>query len=250
MKSFKKTLKTIISHELETEHLIVRHLKTTDINQLIELEKKKWEENQAASAETLIKRIKKYPKLCMGAFDKNDDSLKASLFMKPISISDIKNKYSWDEFANSADLAGDDETEMLFGTSLSSCDPAAVQAILHFFLPQAIKGGWREIYLGLPIPGFQRWLLGNATGTVEEYVRSTRRSMPLDPQLRHYYKMGFKKILAIKPNYFPHESSLNYGVFISANIPLSSVKPLRILPLHWLQSLTSRFLSSTANNFS
>jgi hypothetical protein len=246
MKSFKQTLRTIIRHELETDNLIVRHLVASDIDQLIALENKKWEENQAASKETILKRIKKYPKLCVGAFDKTDETIKASLFMKPIIKYDLQKKYSWVEFSDLNDQVGDEKTAMLFGTSLSSCDSAAVQAILHFFLPQAIKAGWREIYLGSPIPGFQRWLLNNPEGSVEDYVRSARRGLPLDPQLRHYHKMGFKKIVSIKPDYFPHEGSLNHGVFISANIPLSNVKPLRMLPVQWLQVLASRFLSGSS----
>jgi hypothetical protein len=248
MKSFKQTLKTIVRHELETDNLIVRHLVASDLEQLIELENKKWEENQAASKETILKRIKKYPKLCVGAFDKTDGNIKASLFMKPITKCDLQKKYSWVEFSNLTDEPNDENTAMLFGTSLSSCDSSAVHAILHFFLPQAIKAGWREIYLGSPIPGFQRWLLNNPNGSVNDYVNNTRRGLPLDPQLRHYHKMGFKKIIAIKSDYFPHESSLNHGVFISANIPLSNVKPLRMLPIQWLQVLASRFLSGPVNS--
>jgi hypothetical protein len=250
MNKFKQTLRTIVRHELETEQLIVRYLVPSDLDQLIALENKKWEESQAASKETLLKRIKKYPQLSIGAFDKNDESLKASLFMKPITKSDLQTKYSWDEFAECGDETIDEHTQMLFGTSLSSCEPSAVQAILHFFLPQAIKGGWQQIYLGLPIPGFQRWLLSHPQGSVHEYVHSTRRGLPLDPQLRHYHKMGFKKILAIKPDYFPHEGSLNNGVFISADIPLSHIKTLRWLPAQWLQTLASWFLArpSPINN--
>ncbi len=245
MNKIRQKLKTIICHELETDRLIVRQLTLSDLDQLIELEKIKWEDNQAASKETLTRRIKKYPKLCIGAFDKKDDQIKASLFMKPISKIDIQNKQSWSELAEtSLNEAEAVKTDLLFGTSLSSRDAEAVQAVMQFFLPQAIKAGWREIYLGIPIPGFRKWLSRHPEGAVHDYVYSTRQGLPLDPQLRHYHKLGFRKIISIKPNYFPHAGSLDYGVFMSAEVPLAHFRPLRILPLEWLQSISSRVLSS------
>jgi hypothetical protein len=243
MNKLKQTLKTIVRHELETDRLIVRQLTLADVDQLIELEKIKWEEGQAATREVFIQRIKKHPKLCIGAFDKINESIKASLFMKPVSASDFKDKKSWRELAESSSIQCENETHLLFGTSLCSRDTDAVKAIMQFFLPQAIKSGWREIYLGLPIPGLQKWLLRNPGGSVSDYVYSTRQGLPLDPQLRHYHKLGFKKIISIKPNYFPHGNSLDHGIFMSAEVPLAHFKPLRFLPIQWLQSIASRVLS-------
>jgi hypothetical protein len=245
MNKIHQKLRTIICHELETDRLIVRQLTLSDLDQLIELEKIKWEDNQAASKDTLTRRIKNFPKLCIGAFDKKDDQIKASLFMKPITKKDIQYKQSWSEFSEvSLNSTETIQTDLLFGTSLSSRDAEAVQTIMQFFLPQAIKAGWREIYLGIPIPGFKKWLFRHPEGTVNDYVYSTRQGLPLDPQLRHYHKLGFRKIISIKPNYFPHASSLDYGVFMSAEVPLAHLSPLRMLPIEWLQSVTSRVLSS------
>jgi hypothetical protein len=50
--------------------------------------------------------------------------------------------------------------------------------------------------------------------------------LPHDPQLRYYYKWGFRRIVCVRPGYFPHEESLDHGAILRSTFPLSIMAPL------------------------
>jgi predicted metal-dependent hydrolase len=224
--------------------LQVRFLQIGDLDALLRLESQKWEPGQAANAQDMAARIHKHPTLCLGAFDPRTGEVLASLFMKPTSLGALMQSANWNECAAS-DLPPDDASERaLFGISFSSVRPEAGDAIFEFFWPHALKAGWRHIYLGSPIPGFKKWLDRHPDGSVYRYVHShflskaKRRLLPRDPQLRYYTQRGFRHIVYIRPDYFPHAASLNYGVLVRGTVPLSAGSALwRRLPLGWLQRL-------------
>jgi hypothetical protein len=116
----------------------------------------------------------------------------------------------------------------LFGISLSSNCAQAVEQIFRFFYPRALKAGWRDIYLGSPIPGFKRAHQKTPKLMVWEYVhqKKSRGGEPKDPQLGYYFKKGFRRIVSIQANYFPHVQSMDYGVILHGVIPLSGPKQL------------------------
>ncbi|MNY73800.1 hypothetical protein D3C86_2126710 [compost metagenome] len=73
-------------------------------------------------------------------------------------------------------------------------------------------------------------------------MRSEHKGLPLDPQLRYYFKKGFRKIVAINDNYFPHERSLDFGVLILGKVPLSGLSFIwKRVPLPWLQRMKKLF---------
>lgn len=130
----------------------------------------------------------------------------------------------------------------LFGISLSSIDSKAVMQIFRFFYPRALKAGWRDIYLGSPIPGFLKARARNPELPVWQYVHARRRfhaGEPLDPQLRYYFRKGFKDVVSIQENYFPHAESLNYGVIVRGSIPLAAQRLWRHAPLCILETFSS-----------
>lgn len=212
----------------------VRFLSADDVESLVTLEEGKWDEDQAASAAELAARIQAYPQLCVGAFTADGVAL-ASLFMKPITVGELRASATWSDCAEvrTSDQAG---TRSLFGISLSSIDATAVMAIFEFFWPYALKSGWRDIYLGSPMPGLRGWKMSNPEGSPTSYMREKRHGMPRDPQLRYYYNKGFREILECKPGYFPHPASLDHGALLRGRIPLAAGAPLwRLVPLPWLQ---------------
>ncbi|CAN7615560.1 metal-dependent hydrolase [Acidovorax sp. LjRoot129] len=227
-----------------TGRLVVRLLQAQDIPRLLVLEHTKWSEGQAASADAMAQRLLANPHLCLGAFCGHTGAALASLFLKPISEVQLHSARTW---ADCAEVAGGSRADQggratpcrdLFGISLSSISPDAVDAMFAFFWPQALKAGWRQIYLGSPVPGLARWREREPQGCVQSYVRTLRRGVPQDPQLRYYWRKGFRTVVACKPDYFPHPPSLDYGVVVRGRIPLSTWAPLwRCVPLAWLRGM-------------
>ena len=219
-----------------TQLIDVRFLTLDDIESLVGLEQHKWGAEQAASRRDMAARIKAYPQLSVGAFSADGGAL-ASLFMKPITAVQIELAATWYDCAQMHDSASC-ATRSLFGISLSSIDSDAVTALFEFFWPYALKSGWRDIYLGSPMPGLRAWKRRHPDGAPEAYMRETRHGLPRDPQLRYYHTKGFRRVHACKPGYFPHHASLDYGAVLSGRIPLSAGVPLwRLLPLPVLNSM-------------
>ncbi len=216
--------------------IVPRFLTIDDISTLLELESLQWASNQAASADALCKRLLDYPELCMGAFCSHTGKALASLFMRPISQQEIAHARRWEDCAVTTHDSIEKKTNSLFGISLTSVDPRAAAALFSFFWPHALKNGWRQIYLGSPIPGFKRALENNPSLDVVTYAHTRRGKLPLDPQLRYYHGKGFTRIVAVLPDYFPHDASLDHGVLIQGTVPLSQLCPVwQRLPFKTLQ---------------
>ncbi len=220
------------------DEICVRFLSCADIPSLLELEQKKWTDDQRADAAMLASRISAFPALSVGAFCTRSGTARASLFMKPTRHDHIRQCSTWADCASKQHGDESARTDALFGISLSSVDPKAANAIFEFFWPYALKQGWSAIYLGSPVPGLRDWRSKNPGITLAHYILSKRQGLPLDPQLRYYFKKGFRKIVAIKDNYFPHEPSLDVGVLIQGKVPLSGLSFIwKRVPLPWLQRM-------------
>jgi hypothetical protein len=221
------------------QRFATRFLTIDDIPALLQLEKRQWEAHQAASAEALRQRIENHPRLCMASFCPRSGEVIASLFMRPISRQEIQQARTWTDCSVGASPSSSVERpSSLFGISLTSVEPQAALALFDFFWPQALKNGWRDIYLGSPIPGLQRALAADPHLDVHTYVRAKRGGLPRDTQLRYYHRKGFQEIVSVLPNYFPHEASLNHGVLLRGHVPLSRWCLLwSLLPMGLLQAL-------------
>lgn len=229
----------VLSSAAAARSIVTRFLQLADVPALLALEMRQWTARQAADAATLAKRIETYPGLCIGAFCADTGEALASLFMKPTTREAVERAHCWEDCAHLAEPAQPRKPtrrHSLFGISLTSVDGDAAWSLIRFFWPHALKQGWREIYIGSPIPGFRKarnleWQLDP-----EHYARSRRGRLPQDPQLRYYHRKGFKEIVAVRPSYFPHEASLDHGAVLRGRVPLSELSPLwRQLPLPLLQ---------------
>ncbi|MEX3816297.1 hypothetical protein AB3X96_39860 [Paraburkholderia sp. BR13439] len=215
-----------------------RFLTTSDLPALLDLECEKWSEDQAASQDDLRARIENHPELAVGAFCSRTGRMLASLFLKPVPDDFCQRVFTWKDCTL---LPSARRSSSLFGISLSSRDPIGVEVLLNFFWPHALKGGWRQIYLGSPVPGLRDWRRRHPHAPVEDYVFDKRGSLPADPQLRYYHSRGFKQIVSVKPDYFPHEPSLDHGVMLRGAIPLAALGPLwRSISLPAVQRITRR----------
>ncbi|MGZ3241659.1 MAG: hypothetical protein ACXWJK_15755 [Burkholderiaceae bacterium] len=221
-----------------------RFLEPKDIHALMLLEQSKWEPQQAASSAMMLEWIRTYPELSIGTFCSRAGQAQASLIMCPVIPAMFTAPTRWEAAASMDDACiAKSRGGSLFGISLSSNNPEAVKAIFKFFYPHALKAGWHDVYLGSPIPGFGKARQKNPNLSVWEYVHAKRKfhaNEPLDPQLRYYFKKGFKQIISIQENYFPHAESLDYGVILRCVIPLSRPRPLwRITPFFVIDSLST-----------
>ncbi|BCK57940.1 hypothetical protein [Nocardia wallacei] len=192
----------------------VRHLRLSDLDRVVEMERAKWDREQAATAEELFERIDQLPELAAGAFAQGEDRLLASMFARPVTLETIREAESWRACAY-APLPPRGSTDCLFGVSLTSTSARAAEALFRTFLPQLAESGYRNLYGGSTVPGLREWIKAHPDGSPTTYVHATNDDgTPLDRQLRYYYLNGFTTIVSVKPNYFPHPQSLDYGAVI------------------------------------
>lgn len=219
--------------------LTARFLTPDDIPALMRLEARQWNHEQAADALVMRRRIETHPQLCLGSFCPRTGEALASLFMKPIAAERIVQARNWHECAALDDGARDSGTRSLFGISLTSVDGAASWALIRFFWPHALRAGWRDIYLGSPLPGLARALRDEPSLAPASYAEQTRWGLPVDPQLRYYHRRGFRELVGVRADYFPHAESLDHGALLRGVIPLSHLGPLwRRMPLTTLQAMS------------
>lgn len=231
-------------HRARDARVQTRYLVPSDVPALLALEHDKWEPDQAASEAMLHQRIAAYPQLCIGAFCPRTGKALASLFMRPVNPAIFTAPTRWELTAN---LSSDDilhrDTRSLFGISLSSNNAAATDAIFRFFYPRALKAGWRDVYLGSPMPGFRRARDQEPALSAWEYVHRKKKfhaGEPADPQLSYYFGKGFRQVVSIQENYFPHPPSLDFGVILRRVIPLSQPATLwRRTPLPVIASMSA-----------
>jgi hypothetical protein len=217
---------------------VVRLLRPDDVDRLMVLERAKWTSEQATGQEEMLRRIEVYPMLSIGAFSVATGEALVSLFLKPITDEALASARTWADSARIDDPVPT-RTRSVFGISLSSSDADAADAVDRYLWPILLKGGWRDLYLGSPLPGLRAWRRTHPSAPVEEYVYQRRNGVPRDPQLRYYHGRGFTVIEGCRPDYFPHEASLNYGALIRRPLVWSAGAPLwRRLPLPWLFTLT------------
>lgn len=206
-------VRTVGANDIE-----VRNLRLSDLDQLVEMERTKWDHEQAATAEELFDRIDRLPDLAAGAFAPDGDRLLASMFARPITEEAVHAAQSWRACAY-APLPPPGSTDCVFGVSLTSTSSAAAGALFRSFLPQLAELGYRNLYGGSTVPGLREWIMANPEGSPVSYVRATNDDgTPVDRQLRYYYLNGFTTIVAVKPNYFPHPQSLDYGAVIHRSL--------------------------------
>ena len=219
-----------------------RFLEPADLPALMALERTKWDAQQAASEAALLQRIEAFPRFSAGAFCPRTGRALASVFLCPIDPGIFKAPTTWSATMAAAmrDAARHASAHSLFGISLSSNHAQAVTAILAFLYPHLLKGGWRDIFLGSPIPGYRRAASKDPGLPVWRYVQArSGRGLPIDPQLRYYFGKGFSEIVSIHPGYFPHADSLDHGVILRGAIPFATTGPLvRLAPFPLVQRLS------------
>jgi len=224
---------------LASSSFSVRFLQRSDIDRLLVLEHKQWTPRQAADGEQIQQRIETWPELCLGVFCPESGAALASAFLRPIHRAEVARARTWQDCAHlECGRPSQEGRRSLFGISLTSVHPAAIRPMQQALWVQAVQQGWRDVYLGSPMPGLRRALQRDPALDVQQYARRHRHGLPVDPQLRYYHGKGFREILAVRPNYFPHEESLDHGAVLRHVLPFSELDwLLRQMPARVLRNL-------------
>lgn len=218
--------------------IVTRFLRRSDVPSVLALELRQWTAQQAADEATLLRRIQAWPELCVGAFCAQSGRALASLFMKPALRREIEQADRWEDCA-CVGSSTPPSSRSLFGISFTSVDAEGAWRVIEFFWPHALKSGWRDIYLGSPMPGFRRARERDQGLDPRRYAAMKRGGLPLDPQLRYYHGKGFREIVAVREGYFPHPDSLDHAALLRGRVPLSGLWPVwRCVPLPALQRLS------------
>lgn len=201
--------------------LEVRFAQHDDVPALLRLEARQWATDQAATAEDLHRRIETFPLLSVVAVRPDRGEIVASAFLRPITRADVHVAATWAGCAHPSTWPRPEgpqhqAADCLFGMSLTSVDAGAVDAMTTLLRPHV--GGFRSVYLGSPLPGLRAWRERNPALPVEAYVYDRSKGLPRDPQLRYYHGRGLRRLEAVKPGYFPHPQSLDYGAVISGDV--------------------------------
>jgi hypothetical protein len=228
-----------------------RFLRIGDIPALLDLERRQWTAEQSATADDFRARIDAHPDLCVGAWCVRTGELLASVFCKPTTEAQWLRPGDWAESARSPAGVSNAEstltstptpthTRCLFGISLTSIDADAALQLVAFNYLYGIRRGVEMVFLGSPMPGLKRYLDRHPGACVEAYARRTRAGLPLDPQLRYYHAKGWRQLVSIRENYFPHEASLNYGAILKTRLDFVWLRPLlRLVPVSMLVALAA-----------
>ncbi len=221
-----------------------RFLTFDDIRALLALEQLKWLPEQVASAEILRLRIEYYPQLSFGAFNRTTGQLLVSVFCKPLDDYKLIEPENWSKYSrigsNNKSNPTQGSSHTAFGISFTSINHSAAKRLSIFILLCLIRDGYRDIVLGSPVPGFRTFMEKYPNQSIENYVYAkTSSGSPRDRQLRYYYNLGFREIISIRADYFPHEDSKNYGVLLKREIPYQNLKHLlKILPIECIRTLS------------
>jgi hypothetical protein len=212
----------------EKNKLFIRKLTFADVTDVVKLDHDKWEAG-AVLTEMVKNRLAYCKETSWGCFGQ-DDKLYGTLFCMKKTKNDILKCNTWDEvcdngFASSTDLTA----KNIFGISLTSNSSIATKLLLAELHAYCIRNKIISVVAGSPVPGFAKWLSKNKEGSLDEYLQLHAQSF-IDPQLKFYFSHGFTYIIGGKSHYFPHEKSINNGVFIERVTP----KWTRYLPFQWI----------------
>ncbi len=218
---------------------VARYITTEDAEAVGRMIRQRWASAAPAeklpTTETLLERIQNVPEYSFGTFDANGEA-RAVLFLMGVSREAMSTSRTWSEICDDGTARSHiPHSRYLFGMSLTSVDFQASEQLFAFVRSELLRRGFREIFLGSPVSGLQKWMVQNPSESVDTYVHSKielkGKQLPLDPLLQVYYRLGFREIVRVTPRYFPYESSLDYGVIIRTTNPAWFLAPLfRVFP--------------------
>lgn len=204
----------------------VRRAREADIAKYEELQAERWLDENQASHEQLISRLKAHPEGMLVA--EEDGQIVGMVYAMRIADYDEDKSPTWYEVTHNGYCDNHvPDGNIIFGVDLST-DPKvgarAGDALLAEVGRLAIKENIEWCMLGGRMPGYHKY---QDKMTAEEYLWSKDdQGRFLDRQVRFYTGVPGLRAIKALPNYFHDPESCDYGVLLKWHNPFHN-KPLR-----------------------
>lgn len=205
----------------------VRLAYITDIERLVEIDKIAFPEvDQQAAPDELLRRVKTSPSTNLVLEDPTK-GIVGVIYTRPVNLATLleKGRLKWDEIANGGDFLPLGDADSLYVVGIASVGglPYKVANILEAAVGRLVVNlGFKAVLGALRIPGFHKSNL-----SLDDYVNSKQRGLPVDPLLREFVKGATLPVLGSLvviyrgiEDYFPDPESRNCAALIGGFDPL------------------------------
>jgi hypothetical protein len=205
---------------MKSTRIRVRRATSADIENYLQLQAERWQDDNMATREQLESRFAAYPQGMLVA--ERAGEIVGMVYAMQISDYDYNTPPSWNEITNHGycDNA-DPKGSAIFGVDLSTAKGVghlAGDELLLGIARLAISRGVKTALLGGRMPGYRDFA---SKMTADEYLRAKDdHGLPLDKQVRYYTSIPGLKAIKVLPNYFHDPASLDYGVLLRWTNPL------------------------------
>lgn len=196
----------------------IRQAKMEDIPGILNVERKAWEEQKAASEEMFKSRIKTFPEGTL--ITEVDNKIVGVVATERVDYDLENDSYTWYEITDNGFIKNSHKPDgdTIYGVDLSvlpsSQNSGIGTKLLESIGKLAIRCNVKRGMLGGRIPGYHKYA---DRMSVKQYVNATVNTelgkKSLDPEIEFYRKAGLK-IVKIIPNYFKDPESLDYGILL------------------------------------
>ncbi len=196
----------------------IRQANISDIEQIVDVEKKAWKAEGAADSQKFESRIKTFQKGTLVA--ELEGKIIGVVVTEIINYNDWQNKnFTWYDVTDNGFLAKthNPNGDTIYGVDLSvipDAPPGVGTKLLECIAKMAIKYNMRGGMLGGRMPDYHAFANKYSP---EEYIKQKKETKkglePLDSEIRFYSRAGLK-IIKILPNYFKDPESLDYGLLL------------------------------------
>lgn len=213
--------------------MIIRKAKFSDIPKIIDVEKKAWSPEGAATEDIMKSRIETFPDGVYVAC--NRDATIGVVIFEIVNYDTQNDVSSWYQMTDNGLIkkSHDPNGNTAFGVDISVVPEAPKgtgKKLLERVGKEIIKRNLKYAILGGRMPHYYRYA---HQYTPQEYFNhKNEEGEILDPEIRFYLKSGLEFIKII-PNYFKDPASLNYGVLLRWRNPFYIKNRIigRLLPL-------------------
>lgn len=190
-----------------------------DIDDYMRLQGSRWDEDNQASRQQLVSRLKVFPQGMMVAEDRGE--IIGMVSSMRISSYNLSRPKSWYQVTNNGYCDNHDPNgKILFGVDLSTKKGRGSEVgdlLLIGIARLAIRENIKTCMLGGRMPGYYKY---SDKLTAEEYLWSKNtKGEFLDRQVEFYSSISGLRVIKTIPDYFMDAPSKNYGVLLKWENP-------------------------------
>lgn len=197
----------------------VRQATREDVDSYLKLQNQRWDDDNQASQEQLLSRLKIFPQGMLVAEEQGE--IVGMVYAMKITSYDESRSPSWYEITHDGMCDNHDPNgKVIFGVDLSTKPGVGARAgdqLLVGVARLAIKENVAECMLGGRMPGYAEYA---DRMSAEEYLWAKNdEGKFLDRQVRFYAGVPGLRVIKSLPEYFNDPPSKNYGVLLRWHNP-------------------------------